>query len=68
LKKKGQAAEADVALSGLEDIEVLKASYEDNTSQGKDWIFDSGMWSCMLLKRAVQLLSCKGKRDCQDGG
>ena len=33
--------EADVA-SGVEDIEILMASYEDNTSQGKDWIFDSG--------------------------
>jgi len=35
LKKKGQAAEADVA-SSVEDTEVLMASYvEDNTSQGK---------------------------------
>ena len=39
LKKKGQAAEAGVALSGLEEIEVLIATYEDNTSQGS-WIFD----------------------------
>jgi len=29
-------------LSGLENIEVLMASNEDNTSQGKGWIFDSG--------------------------
>jgi len=33
--------EADVA-SGVEDTEILIASYEDNTSQGKSWIFDSG--------------------------
>ena len=32
LKKKEQAAEAGVALSGLEEIEVLMASYKDNTS------------------------------------
>jgi len=31
LKKKEQAAEADVAMSG-EDIEVLMAYYENNTS------------------------------------
>jgi len=42
LRKKGQAAEADVALSGVEDTEVLMASYENNTSQGKGWMFDSG--------------------------
>jgi len=41
LKKKGQAAEADEA-SGVEDTEILMASYEDNISQGKCWIFDSG--------------------------
>ena len=41
LKKKGQAVEADVG-SGVEDTEVLMTSYvEDNTSQGKGWIFDS---------------------------
>ena len=41
MKNKAQAAEADVA-SGV-DTEVLMASYvEDNTSQGKSWIFDSG--------------------------
>jgi len=34
--------EAGVALSSLEDTEVLIASYEDNTSQSKSWIFDSG--------------------------
>ena len=35
LKKKGQAAEADVVMSGV-DTEVLMASYvDDNTSQGK---------------------------------
>ena len=40
--KKRQAAEAGVALSGLEETKVLMASNEDNTSQGKGWIFDSG--------------------------
>jgi len=40
LKKKGQAAEADAAISGVEDIEVLMTFYEENTSQGKVWIFD----------------------------
>ena len=34
--------EADVVMSGVEDTEVLIASYEDNTSQGKGWIFDLG--------------------------
>ena len=30
-------------MSGLEETEVLMASYvEDNTSQDKDWIIDSG--------------------------
>ena len=38
----GHAAEAGVALSGLEKIEVLMASYEDNTSHDKSWIFDLG--------------------------
>ena len=42
LKKKGQAAEEGVVMSGLEETEVLMVSYEDNTSQGKSWIFDSG--------------------------
>ena len=42
MKKKGQLAEAGVALSSLEKIEVLMAFNEDNTSQGKSWIFDSG--------------------------
>ena len=38
--KKGQVAEADIA-RGV-NIEVLMTSYvEDNTSQGKRWIFDS---------------------------
>jgi len=41
LKKKGQAAETDVA-SGVENTEILIASYENNTSQSKGWIFDSG--------------------------
>ena len=41
LKKKGQAAEADIA-SGVKDTKILMASYEDKTSQRKGWIFDSG--------------------------
>ena len=41
LKKKGKAAETDVG-SGVEDTKILMASYEDNTSQGKSLIFDSG--------------------------
>ena len=40
-KEEGQAVEADVA-SGVEDTEILMASYKDNTSQGKGWIFNSG--------------------------
>jgi len=34
--------EVGVALSSLEETEELMASNEDNTSEGKDWIFDSG--------------------------
>jgi len=34
--------EASIALSSLEEIEVLNASYEDNISQDKSWIFDYG--------------------------
>ena len=42
MKKKGQVAEADIA-SCVEDTKILMASYvEDNTSQGKIWIFNSG--------------------------
>ena len=26
--------------SGVDDTKILMASYEDNTSQGKGWIFD----------------------------
>ena len=33
--------EANIALSGVEDTELLMASYEDNISQGKSRIFDS---------------------------
>ena len=28
--------------NSVEDTKILMASYEDNTSQGKSWIFDSG--------------------------
>jgi len=31
----GQAVEADIIMSGVEDIKVLMAFYEDNNSQGK---------------------------------
>ena len=42
LKKKGQAAEADKVMSGV-DPKVLMTFYvEDNISQGKGWIFDFG--------------------------
>jgi len=42
LKKKGQTAEADVVMSNV-NTKVLMTSYgEDNTSQDKGWIFDSG--------------------------
>jgi len=34
--------ETGVTLSGLEETEVLMASYEDNTFQSKVWIFDLG--------------------------
>ena len=39
MKKKGQVVEADV-VSSVKDTEILMASYEDKTSQGKGWIFD----------------------------
>jgi len=40
LKKKGEYAEANVAISGV-DTEVLMTSYvEENTSQGINWIFN----------------------------
>ena len=42
VEKKEARSETDVALSGVEDTQVLMASYENNTSQGKSWIFDSG--------------------------
>ena len=34
--------EADVAMSGVLGTEVLMAFSKDNTSEDKDWIFDSG--------------------------
>ena len=42
VKKKGQTAEACIALSSLKETEILMFSNEDDTSQGKSWIFDSG--------------------------
>ena len=67
MKKKGQVAEADVA-SGI-DIEVLMASFvEDNTSQGKNWIFDSGnIVHVCFQKKMFNFLVAKEERDCQDG-
>ena len=41
MKKKEQAVELGVALSGLEEIELLLTYNEDKTSQDKGWIFDS---------------------------
>jgi len=42
LKKKGQAVEANIAMSSV-DTEVFMTSYiGDNTSQGKYWISDNG--------------------------
>ena len=42
-KEQEQATEVDVA-SGV-DIEILMTSYvEDNTSQGKNWIFEQFMY------------------------
>ena len=41
VEEKGQVAEADIILNGLEETDVLMASYKNNTSQSKDWIFDS---------------------------
>ena len=39
--KKEQAVATNIVISGV-NTEVLMTSYvEDNTSQGKDWIFDS---------------------------
>ena len=40
LTKKGQFTEADKA-SDVKNTEILMATYENNTSQGKGWIFDS---------------------------
>ena len=40
-EEEGAIAETDVG-SGAKDTEILMAFYEDNTSQGKGWIFDSG--------------------------
>ena len=34
VENKGQDVETCATLSGVEDTEVLMASYEDNTSQG----------------------------------
>ena len=41
VEEEREDAEADIA-SDIEDTEVLITFYEDNTSQGKRWIFDSG--------------------------
>ena len=40
-EEEGASCRGGVA-SCIEDTEILMASYEDNTSQGKGWIFDSG--------------------------
>jgi hypothetical protein len=41
LKKKGQAAEADVAMSGIETEVLTTSIIEDNTFQCKNWVLDS---------------------------
>ena len=52
LFQKRQAAEADVA-SGVEDTEILMASYEENISQSKVYIFDSGVWFMYVLRKEL---------------
>ena len=42
IEEEGASEEADIALSGLEETKVLMAFNEDNTSQSKGWIFESG--------------------------
>jgi len=52
-EKKWQTMEADVGMSGV-DIEVLMTSYvEDNTSQGKDKIFDSASTVCICFHKEM---------------
>ena len=53
LKKKRKAAEAGIALSGLEETEVLMIFYEDNTSQDKNWIFNSGSTVYVCSKKEL---------------
>ena len=57
MKKKGQAADADVTMNGVEIIKVLMASYvEDNTSQDKNWIIDSGSPFMCVPRRSYSTL------------
>ena len=65
MKKKGQAAEADVA-SGVEETEILMASYKDNTSHDKGWIFDSGSTVHVCSQKELFNNSLVAKE--QDGG
>ena len=38
------------------DTEVLVASYiKDNTSQGKGWIFDSGVWFMYVPRKSCSI-------------
>ena len=51
--EEGQAVEAGIAISGV-DTKVLMVSYvEDNTSQGKGWIFDSGSTTYVCFQKEM---------------
>ena len=50
--------EAEVAMSGVSDTEILMPSHvEDNTSQGKNWIFDS----TSMVHECIPDLGSKGQ-------
>ena len=55
--------EASVALSCLEKTKVLMASNEDNTSQGKGWIFDSGSMVHVCSQKELFNNSLVGKEE-----
>ena len=61
--------EAGAAFSGLEETKVSIAFHEDNTFQGKDWIFDSASTVHVCFQKELfKLLGYKRGRDCQDSG
>ena len=41
IEEEGASCGGRRSIERLEETEVLMVSYEDNTSQGKSWIFDS---------------------------